>query len=173
MDFQVDSDSEEFWRSGRFLVMRKDAQLPDRCIKTNRPANGKRFRANLYWHHPAIYLLILINLLVYAVVAIVVRKKAIVYVGVTEEILQKRRRAIAIAWSVGIIGFFLLFSPLFFQSETLSNQLILLGFILILGGLIWGMVKATIVTATRINDDYIWIRGACKEYLASLPLWQE
>ena len=49
----------------------------------------------------------------------------------------------------------------------------LLGFILILGGLIWGMVKATVVTATRINDDYIWIRGVCKEYLASLPLWQE
>lgn len=171
MDFQV--DSEEVWRSGKFLVMRKDAQLPDRCIKTNRPANGKRFRANLYWHHPAIYLLILFNLLVYAVVALIVRKNAIVYVGVTEEVLQKRNRAILGAWLVGIIGVFLLFAPGFTPSETLSTQLQMLGFILILGGLIWGIVGATIVSATRIDDDYVWIRGVCREYLASLPLWKD
>ncbi|MFB2938444.1 hypothetical protein ACE1B6_24620 [Aerosakkonemataceae cyanobacterium BLCC-F154] len=170
MDFQV--DSEEVWRSGNLLVMRKDAQLPDRCIKTNRPANGKRFRANLYWHHPAVYLLVLINLLVYVVVALIVRKNAIVYVGVTEEVLQKRNRTILGAWIVGIIGVFLLFAPGFTQLETLSNQLQILGFILILGGLFWGIMGANIVSPAKIDDDYIWLRGVCREYLASLPLWK-
>jgi hypothetical protein len=167
----IESTSEGVWRSGNLLVMRKGAQIPDRCIKTNQLANGKRFKAVLYWHPPDIYLLILLGLLVYVIVAIVVRKKAVVYVGVTEETLQKRRRAILWSWGVGIAGIILFFSALSLQSESAMGVLILLSLILMLGGLIGGIVKATLVNVDRIEGEYVWIRGVTKEYLTLLPEW--
>jgi hypothetical protein len=163
--------SENVWQAGNLLVMRRDAQLPDRCIKTNQFANSKRFKATLYWHHPAIYLLILINLLVYVVVAIIVRKKAIVYLGVTEDILQQRRRAITWGWIAGIAGLILFFGALTLQSESAMMVLFILGLLLMLGGLIGGMIKATLVSVERMDDEYIWLRGISKDYLARLPKW--
>ena len=46
----IESTSEGIWRSGNLLVMRKGAQLPDRCVKTNQPAYGKRLKLLLQWH---------------------------------------------------------------------------------------------------------------------------
>lgn len=167
----MEPTSEHIWRSGDLLVMRRGAQLPDRCIKTNQPANGKRFKATLYWHHPLLYLLILINLLVYVIVAIAVRKKAVVYVGVTERTLQKRRRAISWGWGIGIAGIILFFSALSLPSESATVLLAVLGLFLMLGGLGGGIAKATLVDADRIEDEYIWLRGVTNEYLALLPEW--
>ncbi|MCP2730852.1 hypothetical protein [Limnofasciculus baicalensis] len=164
--------SQEIWRAGNILVMRRGAQLPDRCIKTNQPANGKRFKAILYWHHPAIYLVILLNLLIYVIIAIFVRKKAVVYFGVSEEVLQKRRRAILWGWGVGVAGIILFFSALSLQSQlAMAIFLLPVGQALMLGGLIGGSARATIVNVYRIEDEYIWIRGVAKEYLALLPEW--
>jgi hypothetical protein len=161
--------TEDIWRSGNLLVMRKGARLPDRCIKTNRSANGKRFKATLYWHHPIIYLLILFNLLIYLIVAIAVQKKAVVYLGVTEQTLQARSKAILWAWLVGIAGVILCIYAL--SSPVELGGLILLGVFMILGGLIGGLVKAPLVGTDRIEGEYIWIRGISKEYLALLPEW--
>ncbi|MEO1295939.1 MAG: hypothetical protein AAFW75_09065 [Cyanobacteria bacterium J06636_16] len=165
------SNSEGIWRSGNLLVMQRDAELPDRCIKTNQPANGRRFKATLYWHHPAIYFVLLINLIVYLVVAIIVRKKATVYFGVTEETLRKRRRTILWSCSVGLAGIVLFFAAFSLQSESVMGTLVFLGFSLILGGLIGGIIKATLVRVARMEDEYIWLRGVNKDYLALLPEW--
>jgi hypothetical protein len=166
------SNSEGIWRSGNLLVMRKGAQLPDRCVKTNQPANGKRWKATFHWHHPAVYLLILFGFLIYVIVAIAVRKgPAVVYVGVTEETLQKRRRVILWCWGIGIAGIILVFSASSLQSESAMGVLVLLGLVLTLGGLIGGIAKGTIVNVDRIEDEYVWIRGVTNEYLALLPEW--
>lgn len=164
--------SEGIWRSEKLLVMHKNAQLPDRCIKTNQPAAGKRFKATLYWHHPAIYLSILLSLLIYLIVALIVRRKAIVYVGVTEKILRRRRRAILWGWLTGIAGAILFFVSASIQSEPVMGVLMLLSLGLMLGGLIGGIARATLVGVERIDTDYIWIQGVSKEYLALLPEWK-
>jgi hypothetical protein len=46
------------WREGKTLVMWKEAVLPDRCIRCNAPANGRRLIRKLNWHEPAIERLI-------------------------------------------------------------------------------------------------------------------
>jgi len=43
---------------------------------------------------------------------------------------------------------------------------------LMLGGLIGGIARATLVGVERIDTDYIWIQGVSKEYLALLPEWE-
>ena len=38
-------------------------------------------------------------------------------------------------------------------------------------GAIYGLIAARLVTPTRIDDHFVWLRGACGEYLSELPEW--
>ena len=62
------------WRKGKVLVFRKETILPDRCVKSN-AATKRKLKRQLTWHHPAIFLTILISILVYAILALVLRKE--------------------------------------------------------------------------------------------------
>lgn len=86
------------WRDKRAVVLGARAELPDRCVKCNAPGEGRRLKRNLYWHPPAWYLLILVNLLVYAVAALAVRKRATIEVGLCEAHRIRRWMHIGIAW---------------------------------------------------------------------------
>src|SRR5438270_17415 len=82
------------WRQGNVLVMHKLAPLPDRCVKSNQPANGRTLKRSLRWHHPAIYLALLAHFLIYVVLALVLSKSAIIRIGLSEEWIARRRRTI-------------------------------------------------------------------------------
>ena len=156
------------WRSDRLLVMNKDATLPDRCVKCNAPANGKRLTRNLYWHSPYIYLLILLNLIIYVIVALIVRKKARVQIGLCDQHRTKRRLALSFGWLAGLGGL-----GLFIVSLANSwGLLALVGFGLLLAGLIVG-ATGSMISAKRIDDRFVWVKGVCRPYLDSLPEWRE
>jgi hypothetical protein len=162
------SKFEGVWRSGNLLVVRRGAQLPDHCIKTNQSANGKRFKETLYWHHPAIYILALFQPIIYIFVAMAVRKKVVVYLGVTKKTLQKRKQAILWSWGIGIVGIILFLSSVsllsVYPEDITSGLLFLLGIVLMIGGLIVG-ARSRLVGIARLGDEYIWIRGVTNEYL--------
>ena len=61
------------WRYRKMLVMVPETALPDRCIKCNAPAHEPTKERKVYWHHPAVYVLILINVILYAIVGAIVR----------------------------------------------------------------------------------------------------
>lgn len=154
------------WRDASKLVMSKDALLPDRCVKCNAPTTG-RLKRKLSWHHPAIYLIILVALLIYVIVAMVVRKNATVEIGLCDEHRAKRRRNILITWvlvAIGVGGFALAIA---------SNDGTYFGFgaLALLGALIFGLVGVRIVTPAKIDDRFVWLRGVNKEYLDELPMW--
>src|SRR4051794_37594891 len=83
------------WRDGLLLVMSKDGELPDRCLKCNLPAHGWRLKRNLSWHPQGWYLLILLHVLVYVIAALIVRKKATIMVPLCECHRRRRVRIIA------------------------------------------------------------------------------
>ena len=162
---------DRIWRSGKLLVMHKNAVLPDRCVKTNKPTSGVRLKRKLYWHHPALYLLVLVNVLLYAIVALCVRKNAKIEIGVTQEILTQRKKAIFAAW-ICCLGGIALF--IFGVANLDSHGIFLLfGVILFLAGLIWGAVKTPVVSPARIDTDYVWLKGVNPNYLASFPEWEK
>ena len=66
------------WRDGDLLVISEGAKLPDRCVKCNQPAEGYLLQRKLNWHEPTWYLLVIISPLLYIIVALIIRKKAIV-----------------------------------------------------------------------------------------------
>lgn len=159
------------WQSGKLLVMRKDAPLPARCVKSNVPTE-RRLKRNLIWHHPAVYLALLANLIIYAILALCLQKKATIHIGLSDEWFWKRRRAILIGWgSVFLsIGLFTV-AAIGLDSNNGFGWLMLLAAIWFLAGIIYGLTASQMVVATRIDDRYVWLKGVGREFLAELPYW--
>jgi hypothetical protein len=156
------------WRDGSTLVMYKQAQLPDRCVKCNEHVGGERLKRKLYWHHPALFLILLVAVLIYAIVAMIVRKEATIYVGICERHRARRRNAIIIGWSLVVL------SIISFVVAISNNEPVyaLVGAVLFLIGVIYGTLVARVVRATKMDDHYVWLAGVNQEYLNMLPQMQ-
>lgn len=157
------------WRDGNRLVMSKDAELPAVCVKTNQPTES-RLRRRMYWHPPGYYLLILISILVYAIVALIVREKADIQVGLSPERLSRRRWVIAGAWLMALAGIGVMvagFSGV--NNDPNMSFVAVLGIVGIVMAAIIGATLARIVYPARITKDHVWIKGVHPEYLAALP----
>lgn len=163
--------SQGLWRKGTILVMHKRAPLPARCVKSNEPTKGQ-LKRTLYWHHPAIYLLLLFNLLIYVIVALVLRKSAIIHIGLSDEWFRKRHRAILIGWLSVLVGIGMIFvGAVALDQAPALGWLIALGPLVFLFGAIYGLLASRMVVAQRISDDYVWLKGVHPAYLAELPEW--
>lgn len=156
------------WRDQSTLVMTKDAALPDRCVKCNAPAHGFRLKRKLAWHHPAIYLLALMAVLIYALVAGILSKRAIIYLGLCPEHIQRRRRKIAVGWLLFVAGFVGIILAFGYNSGLLG----LLGVGAFFFAVVWLIVAARVVTPKKIDDRLIWLKGINSAFLAELPPWQ-
>ena len=157
------------WRDGKFLVAASDTVLPDRCVKCNAPAQGLRMTKKFYWHPPAFYLLICAGVLIYAIVALIVRKKSILHLGICQEHRKRRTRSIAITWLT--VGIALLMIVIAAASET--GGLALIGILLLLGAMIFGIVATQLVVPTKIDSEsVIWLKGVSPSYLENLPVYR-
>ena len=155
------------WRSKALLVMRKEASLPNRCIKCNAPT-AERLKRKLQWHHPALYLLILISILVYAVVAMVVRKTATVDVGLCKEHLESRRLSLIITLLLALVSIASFVAAVQFE----SGGLFLAAIGLVLAAVIYGIVTLRVVVPTKIDEHLVWLKGINPDYLQEFPEWQ-
>ena len=156
------------WRQGKLLVLRKDRRLPtERCIICGALAEGRPLKRHLSWHHPAIYLVLMAGPLIYVIVALIVRKTAVVYVGLCPKHRKRRRSVIAICW------FMILMAVAIVWYSAISDEL---GFFFpamlsFFGGLVVYLMWAQVVTVYRIDEYNVWIRGAGTAYLDALPLY--
>jgi hypothetical protein len=156
------------WRSNKRLVARTETVFPDRCIKCNTPAGGFRLKRTLYWVHPAYFLLILCNLLVLLIVYLIVRKKAVVHIGLCEQHRSKRKRGLIIGWSSVALGIILMCCAGFMS----SGWGFFIGLLVLLGGGITGAVMARAVTPTKVDKEYVWLAGVHRDFMAGLPEWK-
>ena len=77
------------------VVSTFDHEFPDRCVICNCPAEGFRLKRTAYWHPGWVYLLILISIVIYAVVALIVRKSVRLEYGLCPK--HKARRVTGIS----------------------------------------------------------------------------
>ena len=161
--------SSAVWRDGGVLVMEQGAPMPNRCVKCNAPAELPTDERKLYWHHPGIYALILINLLIYLIVALIVRKSAIVSPGMCVEHRKRRRNAILVGWLVALGGIVLFFAAAASGDSDTSLSLVGIGILLLLAGMLWGIVLGRVVYAKRIDAAYVRLKGCGVPFLDSLP----
>jgi hypothetical protein len=155
------------WRDGKLLVTLLEAELPHRCVKCNEPCDPPKKPRTIYWHHPGIYLLILVALLIYLIVALVARRTARISVGLCERHRNKRRLVIGSAWS-GVIAGFLIMVWGFNDGPALAA---LFGFLLWLGSMFYGVLASRIIWAKRIDKQNAFVKGCGPEFLDTLPNW--
>lgn len=159
------ADSTGAWRDGAILVLTPEATLPGRCIRCNEPSEEPTKNRRIYWHSPWLYLLILANILIYAVVALIVRKKAVVAPGLCSEHKKRRRIGIAISWALLIAGFALMFMGI----PMAKGAAVLGGLLLILVALLVSVSVSRIVRAKRIDAQYVRLKGCGPAFLDSMP----
>jgi len=166
------AESAGLWRQGPLLVMHKNAPLPARCVKSNVPT-ARTLKRKLTWHHPAVFVALLFNLLVYIILAVILSKRATIYIGLSEEWFAKRRRAILIGWGAVLasVGMFVAGIAMVDRNDGTGGLLIFGAFVLFIAGAIYGLIAARMVTPTRITDEYVWLKGVHRDFLAALPDW--
>lgn len=154
------------WRDGVTLVMSKDAPLPDRCVKCNAITTG-RLKRKLAWHHPALYLLLLVAWLIYLIIAMFVRRRATVELGLCDEHRAKRRTYIWITWLLALAGLGGFLLAIIANDGTPA----LIGVVLLLAAIIFGVVATRVVYPSKIDDRFVWLKGVNADYLNQLRPW--
>ena len=155
------------WRDGKVLVMRPDASLPPRCVKCNGPSAAPTKSRNVYWHHWGIYFVLLLNVIIYVIVALAARRKAIVAPGLCAQHKRKRRYFIAGAW-LGVVVALLLFvggAPMGDVGCWVMGGATLL----LLASIVFGMIGGRVVWAKHISKEYARLKGCGPQFLDSLP----
>jgi hypothetical protein len=154
------------WRDGKIVVVPVGEDLPHRCIYCNQDAVSPIKQRKVYWHHPAWYILVLVAILLYAIVAMAVRKKALVSPGLCARHLGRKRAYVWVGWSSLALWIGLLFWSAGSNVHVSAMPLIVTGLILL--SLVM-LFAARTVTAARITDDEVRLRGCGKAFLDSLP----
>jgi hypothetical protein len=150
----------------RIIVPTNNPVLPPRCVKTNQPITAAELKKKtLYWCPPWALIMILLNLLIFLIVYLIVRKKVVVMVPVSAagRRLVRKHVMIATVSAVGGLGLFIV------GIANTDGRLIIPGIIALLGGLLYGGRKGTLLRVVKYNSVETALAGACPEFLASLP----
>lgn len=154
------------WAKGKELVAAKGAVSPPRCCKCNGPAEY-RWTKNMRYIPPMLYFFI-------GIISLFFSKTGEVTVFLCEAHRKMRTRNILIGVVFGVGGLALAIGSGVFMSESRQNEDVgaiglLAGIFCALFGLIYGAVTASVVKARLIDDQYLFLRGAKKPFLDSLP----
>jgi hypothetical protein len=155
----------QFWRDGKVLVFQRDAEFPDRCVKCNAGAVPPKKRCKLYWHHPGWYLLVLLNIIIYAVVGAIVGKRAAAEVGLCE----RHQRRVLIGRILGWGGFAAIVAAVGLGLALDIDGLWAIGLLVFLPWALATILVARLIYATRIDKELIRIKGCGRDFLDSLP----
>ena len=155
------------WRSKSVLVMAKKAPLPQRCIKCNAPTRHT-LKRNLRWHHPALYLLIFGGVLLYFILSLVLSKSATIHIGLCETHAATRKRDMLITCVLVLLSF----GSFYLAAAADEMTFLFVGVFILLGAIIYGIVRARMVAPHRIDDHYVWLAGVDDDYLMQFPEWR-
>ena len=157
------------WRDGKLVVAAKGATLPLRCIKCNCEVDESPRGKNFRWVQPWYGLLILagiLGIIAYVIIVATTQKSGYLFYNVCRR--HRMRRSFFIVGGVCTVPAAIF---LFMLAGTGRNleYLIPIGIVLLIIGLIVGMVGGRIVYPSRIDDRYVILKGAGKDFLNLLP----
>ncbi len=164
----IDTHNGKIHRKGRYVVLTPDTEWPSRCFKCNE-TTPQKLEVKLAYINPWIYLSILINLLLTIILAAIFQKRFTMNLPLCEKHRRKRKILLIVHWlllAVIVAAIFLGFSTglMFFAYIAIP-----LSIILILSALLQGRLAF----AAKFKDDNLWISGAGKDFLDSLPVFSE
>jgi hypothetical protein len=161
------------WRYGKLLMVRKGAELPDRCLKCNAPAEGYRVSRNLSWLDPVWSLLILLACgpILYIVLFLILRSQGRVTAGLCPHHRTAHARAIALGWAIALLGLGSLIAIGVLPDRFVPTAVIA-AIVLVLAGLITGSVGSRVMVTKRIDKHFVYLAKVSPDYLAMWPEWK-
>ena len=163
------------WQDGVRLVTTALVTLPDRCVKCNAPAFGKPLRKKYYWHNPWLYVMILLpGLLIYAIVAMIVRKSATIDFCLCAEHRRRRSTWLAITWGICLAAVAMLIVGIGLMmkgraTESIGGIMAICFLPTIIIGAVIGLTGLQVLSPTKIDERYAWFKGAGMDFLNTLP----
>lgn len=155
-------------RLGDRYVLFRGAVPPPVCIKCGAAVTTQPAVKPFYWHPPAWYLLILVNLLVYVVVAMIVRKRFDVAVPLCDAHLARRR---TLRWTAGglLAASAALFAVTFVLGKDGPEPFTCVGSVLsFFASFIVFAVGERTLLPKRIDEESAEFGGVCNAFLAKL-----
>ncbi|HUR36310.1 MAG TPA: hypothetical protein VM009_00735 [Terriglobales bacterium] len=155
-------------RDGKKLYLPRFASLPPNCVKCGQPAE-KPFRKKFFWHPSWLYIMILFpGLLIYAIVALIVRKNMELDVPICEQHHGERKR-------FQIIGALLMIGSI--PGGMILNMAVgiseggswIVGVISFLAGAIFIGRAGSVMSPKKIDDTHGEFGGVSEEFLKLLP----
>jgi hypothetical protein len=157
------------WKSNQYLVVHKNGVLPDRCVKCNDSVtamrNGHNVRQKYRWHNPLVYIA-LISPLIYAILAAVLSQTVYVDLPLCTRHIEERDSVKNYLLGGGVFAFLAVF---FFGYFGAVGFAILMGIASIIGMSLVYEYMYKPLKINKIENDYIYLQGADKSFLESLP----
>ncbi|TNF98857.1 MAG: hypothetical protein EP297_07050 [Gammaproteobacteria bacterium] len=163
------------WQQKKLLIIDKDTELPDRCIKCNQPAHGYRKRKRLDYYHPialiAIILLIFIFWPVALILALIFRRSVTIEYGLC---IKHRRRLLTLALSaLGLLILSIIGAIASVRVGTQAEILLPVSITAFLLALIPAMLHAYFLRSGKIDTSFIRIKGTGKAFRQSFPYFEK
>lgn len=156
----------QIWRDNELVVARLGARFPHRCILCNDESGDSRLRRSLHWHPAWLYwFMIFPGLLFYAILAAIVEKTTKVDVGLCPR--HRRNQNVALAGVIALLagGAAALGTAWRVQSLPLAAG----GVGLLVAAAMVDLGIRTLLSARNIESQRVWISGAGRKFLESLP----
>jgi hypothetical protein len=186
--------SEGLWRKGKLLVLRRDAVLPDWCMRTGGPAGGRRRILRLRWmpgwlqvgsiilsiallttilylgSHEMTTMIVVVLVLVASTASRSLIRRAEVEIGCCQAAQSRDYAFAAVRFVVllAVVGGY--FAAVYWFGHRPR------GYFLVIFLTSWALLRALRLlvrplTVARIDDDHVHLRNVHPDYLARLPEW--
>ena len=159
----IETGRDEITRRGRYVVLRPDIEWPSRCFKCNRETDNRK-DVRLTYLNPWIIATILINVLITLVLALIFRKRFKVSLPLCKDHAQKRRNFVVFQWAS--LAFTIVTAALWLLTDSLPlGYVALFTFVVVVLSALFGRIAH----AAKFKQGKIWLTGAGREFLDSLP----
>jgi hypothetical protein len=152
------------WTDGRFVYARDGSLFPPMCIKCGTDAYVKMRKKRFTWFHPLAYLGLLGGILPFAIVALIMQKKATVSFGVCST-HRTNRLILALVGTFLVLGSIALMVVAGMQE---SGLLFLAALAILLISIIGLAITSPIMTPARIEDGVIKLKRVSPEFMKLL-----
>lgn len=144
----------QFWRQADLLVFNSHTAFPDRCIHCNAPANGYRLKHQVFW--APTFRIVLSHQRAELAVGLCPRHRQRHFLGIILVAAGAIGGGVLLALASGFRGFY--------------GFLGIFAFVFVV---LVGKGVSPSLTAARMENGVIWLRGAGKAFLADLPQWTD
>jgi hypothetical protein len=154
-------------RQGRDLIVWRGGTLPPYCVKCGLVTHQEPVKRKFYWHSPLLYLTIFAGVLIYAIIALIVRKRFDLAVPLCDSHFRLRRIWLSVSAALMLLAFPALAIGVSYDYPLAGILTCIVS--LLTGAIAWASV-APVLRPTRITDDMAVFRGAHDSFFGRLRL---